>query len=474
MSPEAVVVGAGPNGLAAAITLARAGRTVEIYEGAETVGGGCRSDALTLPGYVHDVCSAVYPLAAASPFFKDLPLSDFGLELVYSPAQLVHPLDGQDPVGVVRSVEETAAGLGHDESAYLKLMQPLVRSQEALMKQFLGPFRLPTHPIATAAFGLRALRSAEGLGKSLFKGEMARAWMAGMAGHSMLPLDASPSAGFALMLGLLCHSAGWPVAKGGSRAIADAMAAYLKSLGGEIHTSAPIASIDDLPAASVYLLDVTPRQLVRIAGSRLPERYVSRLRRYRYGCGVFKIDWALAEPVPWISAACRSSATLHLGGSFDEIAHAEKQVDRGEHPERPFVLFSQPSLFDSARAPEGGHTAWAYCHVPHGSKEDMTKRIEAQVERFAPGFREVVAGRSTMNTEQLQSRNPNLIGGDINGGRQDLTQLFTRPVARVNPYTTPDPTLFICSSSTPPGGGVHGMCGHFAARAALKRLRDHS
>jgi phytoene dehydrogenase-like protein len=465
--PDAVVVGSGPNGLAAAITLARAGRSVLVVEGADTVGGGMRSAELTQPGFVHDVCSAVHPLASGSPFFSELPLAEHGLVLVQPPAPLAHPLDDGTAVMLERSVEETAAALGADGPAYRRLYEPLVRDQAGLLPFLLGPRPLPRHPLAAARFGLLAVRSAMGLA-GRFQEERAQALFVGLAAHSIQSLRRSPTASFGLVLGLLGHVYGWPMARGGSQAIADALASYLRSLGGEIETGRPVESVDDLPRAKATLLDLTPRQVIDVAGHRLPARYLRALRRYRYGPGVFKVDWALDGPVPWTAEGCSRAGTIHVGGTMAEIVDSEDAVWRGEAPERPYVLVAQQSLFDETRAPDGKHTLWAYCHVPNGSAVDMTERIEAQIERFAPGFRDRILARSTMGPADLESYNPNYVGGDINGGVQDLRQLYTRPAVRLNPYSTPVAGLYICSSSTPPGGGVHGMCGHFAAKAALR------
>jgi phytoene dehydrogenase-like protein len=465
----AVVVGAGPNGLAAAIVLARAGRRVTVLEGSETLGGGCRSAELTLPGFVHDTCSTVQSLALASPFLRTLPLGDHGLELAHPGAPLAHPLDDGTAVMLERSVSETAAGLGIDERAYLRMFEPLVRDADPLFDALLAPPRPPRHPLALARFGADGVRSANGLARSRFAGERARALLAGCCAHSMLSLRAPVSAGFGIVLALGAHAVGWPVARGGSQRLADALASYLRSLGGTIETRRPITSLDELPVGSEpVLLDVTPRQLIALAGRRLPDGYRRRLARYRYGPGVFKLDWALDAPIPWAAPEAARAGTVHLGGTLDELTASEAAVTAGVHSERPFVLLVQASCFDATRAPAGRHTAWAYCHVPHGSTRDMTAAIEAQVERFAPGFSEVIAARFSMDSAELQRRNPNNVGGDINGGVQDLRQLFTRPVARANPYSTPLPGVFLCSSSTPPGGGVHGMCGYWAARAALR------
>jgi phytoene dehydrogenase-like protein len=464
---HAVVVGSGPNGLAAAITLAQAGRSVLVLEASETIGGGVRSAELTRPGFVHDVCSAIHPLAKVSPCLGQLPLDEHGLELVEPPAPLAHPLDDGTAVMLERSVEGTAAGLGSDEKAYRRLMAPLVERSNKLVPFLLSRSPIPSHPLVAARFSLLGLRSAVGLAKR-FEGDRARALLAGLAAHSIQDLNRSPTASFGVALGLFAHSHGWPLVRGGSQRLSDALASYLRSLGGEIEVGRHVESVDDLPETKVTMLDVTPRGLSRLAGHRLPSRYLRALRRYRYGPGVFKVDWALDGPVPWRAEGCARAGTVHLGGTLEEIAASEAAVWRGEIPQRPFVLVAQQSLFDDTRAPEGKHTLWAYCHVPHGSREDLTERIEAQIERFAPGFRELVLERSARGPAEIERDNENYVGGDINGGVQDLGQLYTRPVARLNPYATPVEGLFICSSSTPPGGGVHGMCGYHAARSALE------
>jgi len=463
--PDAVVVGAGPNGLAAAIALARAGRSVRVLEAADTLGGGSRSAELTLPGFVHDICSAVHPHPLASPFLRELPLAEHGLELVHPELALAHPLDDGTAVAFDRSIEVTAASIGgSDGDAYRKLMEPLVDDAERLLPSILGPLRPPRHPLALARFGLLGLRSAEGLAKR-FDGPRVRALIAGNAAHSMLRLDASPTGAVALVLMLTGHAVGWPVARGGSQKVADALASIARSHGAEIVTGHRVERIEELDDARAVLFDLTPRQIVQIAGHRLPARYRNALERYRYGPGVFKLDWALDGPIPWTAPECRRAGTVHVGGTFEELA-ASEAAPGGP---RPYVLLSQPTVCDPSRAPAGKHVGWAYCHVPAGSTADMTEIVEGQVERFAPGFRDLIIGRASMNAAEMEAYNPNYVGGDINGGLMDLRQLFARPVARPVPYTTPDERLFICSSATPPGGGVHGMCGYFAAQAALRR-----
>lgn len=467
---DAVVVGSGPNGLAAAIALARRGLSVLVVEGAEAIGGGVRSQQLTQPGFVHDVCSSVYPMAFVSPFFRELPLDKHGLEWAHPGTMLAHPLDDGTAAVLDRSVDSTADQLGPDGDAYRRLMGPLTRSAEGLFADLLGPFRIPRHPMAAVRFGWPAIRSGRGLAEAYCRTERGRALWAGIAAHAVIPLECRPGAAIALMLALAGHAGGWPFVRGGAQKLADALASLFRSLGGEIVTGVRVKSVDELPPARAVVLDVTPRQVIALAGHRLPGNYTRRLARYRHGPGVFKVDWALAGPIPWTAAACRNAGTLHLGGTLDEVAASERAAFEGTHPERPFVLLTQPSPFDPSRAPAGKHTAWGYCHVPNGSTEDMTERIEQQVERFAPGFRDRILARHATNTAALERHNPNYVGGDISGGVTDFRQLFTRPVARLNPYTTPNRTLYICSSSTPPGGGVHGMCGYFAARAVLRRL----
>ncbi len=462
------MVGSGPNGLAAAIVLARAGMAVRVLEAAATVGGGCRSAELTLPGVTHDVCAAIHPLAVASPFLRSLPLGEHGVEWVHPPAPLAHPFDDGTAVLLLRSVEETAASLGADAGRYRRLMAPLVARREELVEDLLAPLARPRHPAALARFSLRGALPASILARHSFRSEKARGLLAGLAAHSMLPLTRTPSAAFGLVLGMLGHGVGWPFARGGSQRLVDALVSHLRALGGEVETRRRVGSLAELAGADQVLLDVTPRQFLALAGDRLPDRYRRRLERYRYGPGIFKLDWALDGPIPWQAEECGRAATVHLGATLDEIAASERAPWQGRSPERPFVLLAQQSLFDSTRAPDGVHTAWAYCHVPNASAADMTERIEAQVERFAPGFRRRVIARSAMGPAAMESYNANYVGGDINGGAADLRQALARPLASLSPYSTPLPGVFLCSSSTPPGGGVHGMCGYHAARAALR------
>jgi phytoene dehydrogenase-like protein len=466
---DAIVVGAGPNGLAAAITLARAGRSVRIYEAAETIGGSTRSDQLTDPGFVHDVCATVHSLVLASPYLKMLPLAEHGLEFAHPVAPLAHPLDDGTAVVVERSIHATADALpSGDARRYRELLEPFVERADDLMEALLGPLGL-RHPLLMTRFGLRAIRSATGLAESMFESERTRAMFAGVAAHSMVPLDKLSTAGYALGLLIGAHAVGWPVARGGSQQLSNAMASYLRSLGGEIITGREVKSLDELPPSRAVLCDVTPRQLLRMAGSRLPRLYRWRMARYRYGPGVFKMDWALNAVVPWRASGCNDAGTIHLGGTSAEIAFAERETWSGRVAERPYVLAVQASRFDGTRAPEGQHTLWAYCHVPNGSTVDMRDRIEDQIERAAPGFRDCVISGRAMFPADMERRNANLVGGDIAGGAADLAQFFTRPVASLHPYATPIDGLYLCSSSTPPGVGVHGMCGHYAARSALSR-----
>ena len=466
---DAVVVGAGPNGLAAAIALAREGLGVLLVEANEAVGGAARSAALTRPGFVHDLGSAIHPMGIGSPFFRRLPLGRYGLEWIHPAVPLAHPLDGGAAAVLQRSVEATAADLGPDADAYRALMTPLVDHWQALLDEILQPvLHVPRHPFVLARFGLQAIRSARGLADARFSTEAARALFAGIAAHSTLRLEQPASAAFGLVLGVLGHAVGWPLPRGGAQALADALAAYFRDLGGTVETGRRVRDLRELPAARAVLLALTPRQLLRLAGDRLPPLYRARLERFRYGWGVFKVDYALAGPIPWAAPACAEAGTLHLGGTFEEIAAAEHAVGGGRHPARPYVLLAQHSLFDASRAPEGHHTAWAYCHVPQGSAHNMRPAIEAQIERFAPGFRDCVLDAHVSFPADLEGQNANLIGGTINGGTLDLGQLVARPVPTPSPYRTPLDGVYLCSSSTPPGGGVHGMCGYHAARTALR------
>lgn len=471
---DAVVVGAGPNGLAAAITLAQAGCSVLVLEASSTIGGGTRTAELTLPGFKHDVCSTIHPLALTSPFFRTLPLNDYGLEWVYPPASLAHPLDDGSAVVIERSVEATSEHLGRDAAAYRRLISPIVANWDKTLFDILGPLRPPHYPIALAHFGLLSVWAATTLARFAFREERARAVFSGMAAHSMMALDQMLTAGFGIVLAASAHAVGWPMARGGSQKIADALAGYLRSLGGEIATNTRVDSLDQLPSARAVLFDVTPRQLLRIAGDGLPAGYRRALEHYRYGPGVFKIDWALDGPIPWKAKECARSATVHLGGTLEEIEASERTVWQRQHSDEPYLILAQQSLFDHSRAPQDKHTAWAYCHVPNGSTVDMTERIESQIERFAPGFGECILARSVMPPLAMERYNANYVGGDINGGVQDIWQFYTRPTFRLVPYSTPVKNLYICSSSTPPGGGVHGMCGYFAARAALAKMERRS
>jgi phytoene dehydrogenase-like protein len=465
---DAVIVGSGPNGLAAAITLARAGLSVVILEANRQIGGGTRSQELTLPGFTHDVCSAVHPLASASPFFHSVPLAEYGLEWIDSPFSLAHPLDDGTAVTIEHSVTETAKNLGVDEHAYIRFMQPFADNWEALMEEILQPIlHFPKHPFRLARFGILGLLSADALVKSCFKGERARSLFLGIAAHANAPLTQSGTGAIGLMLMLAAHARGWPIPRGGSQKIADAMAGYFKKLGGEIRTEHFVESLKDIPQSRLVFFDLVPKQVLTILKSELKSSRQSSFEKFKSGPGVFKVDWALSAPIPWRANNCASAATVHIGGSPEEMIKSEACPQAGRLPEAPYVLLSQPSLFDSSRAPRGEHVGWAYCHVPNGSTVDMTEIIESQVERFAPGFKKIIKGRSTMNTSALESHNRNLIGGDISGGAVDLRQLLFRPRFGMNPYEIERGRFYLCSSSTPPGPGVHGMGGFNAATAAL-------
>jgi phytoene dehydrogenase-like protein len=466
---DAVVVGSGPNGLAAAITLARAGCSVLVLEGNETIGGGMRSSELTRPGFLHDVCSAVHPLAAGSPFFKSLPLHRFGLEWIQPSIPLAHPMEEGEAAFLQRNLDSTAESLGLDGAAYGDLFQPLVDNWDALATEFLQPvLHWPSHALALARFGCRALQPAHFLARTQFKGAAARALFGGIAAHSFLRLEEFASAAFGLVLGAAGHAVGWPIPRGGSQAIANALASYLRELGGEIETGRPIDSLSELPKHRALLLDVSAWQFARIAGAGLSSNYRRQLARFKHAPGVFKVDYALSAPIPWRNPQCADAGTVHVAGTLSEVAHAEREVACGEHPERPFVLVAQQSLFDTSRAPAGQHTLWAYCHVPFGSESDLSERIEAQIERFAPGFRDCILERHKLSAADLARSNRNIEGGDISGGANNFWQLLARPILSTQPYRTPLPGVYLCSSSTPPGGGVHGMCGFHAAMLALR------
>ncbi|GAA4041949.1 NAD(P)/FAD-dependent oxidoreductase [Hymenobacter glaciei] len=465
-SYDAVVVGSGPNGLAAAIVLQQTGLSVLLLEGKKEIGGGLRTAELTLPGFRHDICSAIHPLAAASPFFQTLPLAQYGLEYITPPVAAAHPFD-DGTAAVAASLADTARSLGADANAYQELLGPLVARWPGIANDVLAPLHFPKHPIDMARFGLSALLPATTLARR-FAGEKAKGLLAGMAAHAIQPLSNLTTSAIALVLLIAAHRGGWPMPRGGSQAIADALAAHFVALGGRIETGTYVRSLAQLPSAKAVLLDVTPAQLLQMAGHSLSSIYQWQLRRYRYGMGVFKVDWALAEPTPFTAPECAQAGTVHLGNTLKEIAASERVTARGQHAAKPFVLLAQQTLFDATRAPAGRHTAWAYCHVPNGSRVDMATAIEGQVERFAPGFRERILARHTFDTAQMEDYNPNYVGGDINGGLLDIGQLFTRPALRASPYRTSQSGLYLCSSATPPGGGVHGMCGYYAARRALR------
>ena len=468
---DAVVVGSGPNGLAAGIVLARAGLRVLIREGADTPGGGARTEPLTLPGYVHDVCSAVHPLGLSSPFFRRLPLAAHGLEWIQPPAPVAHPLDDGSAVLLEHSTRAMRHQVGPDGEAWRRLMDPFVAHWQRLFADALGPLKWPHDPVLLARFGLVALPATTWLTRALFRGERARALFAGIAAHATLPLRRPPSAAFGMILGLAGHAVGWPIPRGGSASITAALVSYFRSLGGVLETNSRVESLDDLPRSRVVLLDLTPREIMRVAGSELSPMYRAQLERFRYGLGTFKLDWALDAPIPWRAPEVASTATVHLGGTLDEMDRSREQEWSGKPADRPFVLVVQPTLFDASRAPEGKHVAWAYCHLPNCSTFDMSERIEAQIERFAPGFRNRILARHVLTPADFERHNPNMVGGDLSGGEATLMQLFFRPALRPVPYPTPAPHIFICSSSTPPGAGVHGMCGFHAARTVLRSSR---
>ena len=464
---DAVIVGSGPNGFAAAITLQQQGLSTLLLEAKPTVGGGMRSAELTLPGFMHDVCSAIQPMTASSPFFSQLPLQQFGLTLIEPTYATAHPFDGGNAAVLHQSIQKTIEDLGIDGDAYEKLMLPLYKNRDKIFPFILGPFKFPKHPLIMAGFGYKALQPAALLSKT-FKTTEGKGLFAGMAAHSMLPFSKAATSAVALVLMLTAHNKGWPIAKGGSQQIANALAAYYISIGGKIETSFNVTSLQQLPSSHAVLFDVSPKQLLQIAGHKFSALYKKQLNNYKYGMGVYKIDFALSQPIPFTALECRQAGTVHIGNTIEEIALSEQLAWNGKHADKPFVLLAQQSLFDASRAPQGKHTAWAYCHVPNGSTKNMTDPIEQQIERFAPGFKDCILAKHEMNAEDMQAYNTNYIGGDINGGAPLLTQLFTRPAIRFSPYKTSAKGLYICSASTPPGGGVHGMCGYHAAKKALK------
>lgn len=465
---DAFVIGSGPNGLAAAIALAQQGLKVKIFEAKDTVGGGTRTLELMESGFKHDICSAVHPTALSSPFFKSLPLKEYGLEWIHPDFPVVHPLENGEAVIAEKSFENTLERLGVDSKNYRKLFKDFIDSWEYLSEDLFGTLRIPDHPLAMMRFGWYGMFSSTLLSNSFFKLERTKAYFAGLAAHSILPLENAFSASFGLVLGTTVHSVGWPIAKNGSHSITKALAGFFQFLGGEIELNTHIESLDEFPSDKPILFDLTPRQVITIADNRIPDPLKDKLLGYNYGPGAFKVDFALSEPVPWLNEDCKKAGTLHLGGSMKEIAKSEKEVWNGSHPERPYVLVSQPSLFDDTRAPKGKHVLWSYCHVPNGSAENMEERIIDQIERYAPGFRDIIISTSTMNAMDFEKYNPNYIGGDINGGAQNLKQLFGRPLLKWDPYKLPVDHLYICSSSSPPGGGVHGMSGFNAAKSVLK------
>jgi phytoene dehydrogenase-like protein len=469
---RAYVIGSGPNGLSAAITLAQAGVDVEVFEAEAVPGGGARTLPLTLPRFLHDFGSAVHPMGAASPFFAALPLAEYGLQWIHGDAPLAHPLDDGTAVMLERNIVDQDREFGPDAHAWRSLVMPLVDQWDRFADESLGPvLRIPRHPLFMARFGLSAFQSARRIANR-FTQPRTRALFAGLAAHSFLSLDDALSSAVALVFGAAAHKVGWPVPHQGSQSITNALIGHLQALGGKVYTSCPVNPeiFHKLNAPQVAMLfDTSPRQLVGIAGDRLTNGFRGLMERFKPGPGIFKIDYALSQPVPWRAAECKRAITIHLGGTFEETAEAEDAVINGQHPDRPFVLAAQPSLFDPSRAPEGQHTLWAYCHVPNGSTVDMTDRLEAQIERFAPGFRDCILARNVLNTTALERMNANLLGGDISGGAMTMKQFLLRPSALT--YETSAPNLFICSSSTPPGGGVHGMCGFRAAKVALRRMR---
>lgn len=470
LSYDAIIIGSGSNGISAAISLQQKGLKTAIFEKASTPGGSTRTQELTLPGFKHDVGSAILPMGFGSPFLRSLPLEEHGLEWIFPEIPYSHPFADGTAYACYTDIKKTAAQLGDDEDSYLSLFEPLVKNWGKLENDLLGPLGIPQHPLDFIKFGMKALPSAKMLAKHYFKNEKSRTFFYGSAAHSTLPLDNMASASFGLVLSTMAHKYNWPFPKGGAQSFINSMLSYYTSIGGELHLERNIDHLEELPGSKTYLFDVTPKQLLKIKGTDFSDLYRKRMDSYKYGAGVFKIDWALSDPIPFTNEKCRKSGTVHLGFSEEEMENSEKGIHHKQMTDTPYVLVAQHSIFDNTRAPGGKHTAWAYCHVPNGSIADFSEIIENQIERAAPGFKKCILKKSTMNSVQLETFNPNIIGGDINGGRQDITQLFTRPIVKLSPYATPDPRIYICSSSTPPGGGVHGMCGFNAAKAVIK---DH-
>ncbi|TGK00335.1 NAD(P)/FAD-dependent oxidoreductase [Leptospira langatensis] len=467
---DVCVIGSGPNGLSAAALLASAGHSVLVLEASDTIGGGLRSKELTLPGFLHDVCSAAHPMGILSPYLKTLPLEKHGLEWIEPKASVAHPLDGERAVLLKLSLEETAEDLGMDRKAYRDLLSPFLKDPDGLLSDALAPLGIPKHPFLLARFGLLGIRSARSIAENFFQEERAKALFAGCAGHSILPLSRALTGALGLLFSITGHIRSWPIVAGGSQMIAKSLASYLQTINVEIKTGQKVENLRQLPKTRAILFDTSPDQLAILGEKILPSSYIRRIKSYRYGPGVFKMDWALDGPIPWKDPRCLEASTVHLGGKFSEIAASEAEVWKGKHPEKPYILVVQQSQFDPKRAPKGKHTGYAYCHVPHGSNLDLTEVLEKQIERFAPGFKDRILARHTMNTQDFYGYNANYVGGAITGGVADLTQAFFRPIARMNPYGTPDPHLYICSASTPPGGGVHGMCGYYAAKSVLKKI----
>ena len=473
-SYEIVIIGSGPNGLSAGIFLAQKGLKVLLIEAANQVGGGMRTAELTLPGFYHDVCSAVHPSGYLSPYFKQLNLEKYGLEWIFPKVSVAHPLDDDKAVILSKSVEETAENLGVDAKIYKRIMQPFAAHADWLIADSMKPLGIPKHPFFMARFGMKALLPATTFSNWFYKGKRAKALFAGCAAHSILPFDKFFTSAMGLMFLTMGHAVDWPIIKGGSQSLANALLKCYKEAGGEVRLSTKIEQFDQLPTAKAYLFDTDPLQLANIAKKELPAAYIKRLSKYNFGPGVFKIDYALSAPIPWKDPRCLEASTVHIGGTIEEIAKGEKAAWEGVHPQKPYVLLTQQSQFDPTRSPEGKHTCWAYCHVPFGSEKDMSTIIENQIERFAPGFKDIILAKHAMNTTAFHVYNPNYVGGAVTGGAADITQLFTRPVFRWNPYITPNPKLFICSASTPPGGGVHGMGGYYAAKSVYKSLSGGS